>query len=425
MKQPQVPIAQIINKTCACKTLNEKLLIAQLEKEELLHGLYQDIVSTRPHLFSSTMVFISPEELRSMSETIEVIEKTIASTSFQNQVLLAAPEIAQKNFGPQGVFMGYDFHLSEKGPKLIEINTNAGGAYLNAALAQAQNACCQDVVFDPQIEEYFFQMFLNEWKLQRPDAELKTIAIVDEKPHSQYLYPEFRLFERLFKSKGLNCFIADPKDFRYQEHQLYLGGTKIDLVYNRLTDFYFDSSEASLLKEAYQSGSVVVTPNPHHHALYANKLNLTYLSQQSEMQQFNLSSDDQALLMKGIPKTEVLDAKYADSFWERRKGLFFKPSRGFGSKASYRGDKLTKRVWEEILKEDYVAQEIIPPCNRLVDVGGKNADLKLDIRAYVYQGQIQLLAARLYSGQTTNFRTFGGGFAPVVVTQENLTLSST
>jgi len=28
---------------------------------------------------------------------------------------------------------------------------------------------------------------------------------------------------------------------------------------------------------------------------------------------------------------------------------------------------------------------------------------------------VQLLAARTYTGQTTNFRTAGGGFSPVVV----------
>jgi hypothetical protein len=39
--------------------------------------------------------------------------------------------------------------------------------------------------------------------------------------------------------------------------------------------------------------------------------------------------------------------------------------------------------------------------------------LKYDVRCFVYAGKIQLLAARLYQGQTTNFRTPGGGFAPV------------
>jgi hypothetical protein len=77
-------------------------------------------------------------------------------------------------------------------------------------------------------------------------------------------------------------------------------------------------------------------------------------------------------------------------------------------------------VWSEILGADYVAQETVPPSERAMHVNGNTQDLKLDIRAYVYDGAIQAQAARLYQGQTTNFRTPGGGFAPVVVVPENL-----
>jgi hypothetical protein len=38
----------------------------------------------------------------------------------------------------------------------------------------------------------------------------------------------------------------------------------------------------------------------------------------------------------------------------------------------------------------------------------------VDLRCYAYLGQALLFAARLYQGQTTNFRTPGGGFAPVL-----------
>jgi hypothetical protein len=39
--------------------------------------------------------------------------------------------------------------------------------------------------------------------------------------------------------------------------------------------------------------------------------------------------------------------------------------------------------------------------------------LKFDLRNYAYDGAVLGVAARLYQGQTTNFRTPGGGFAPV------------
>jgi hypothetical protein len=39
--------------------------------------------------------------------------------------------------------------------------------------------------------------------------------------------------------------------------------------------------------------------------------------------------------------------------------------------------------------------------------------LKIDVRLYTYDGDVLLTAARIYRGQATNFRTPGGGFAPV------------
>jgi hypothetical protein len=67
------------------------------------------------------------------------------------------------------------------------------------------------------------------------------------------------------------------------------------------------------------------------------------------------------------------------------------------------------------IRSSYVAQQLVTPSERGILVDGIEAALKMDIRAYVYDGEIQLLAARLYQGQTTNFRTQGGGFAPVFI----------
>lgn len=53
------------------------------------------------------------------------------------------------------------------------------------------------------------------------------------------------------------------------------------------------------------------------------------------------------------------------------------------------------------------------PGERALAADPEHRPLKFDLRNYVYDGQIDWLAARLYQGQTTNFRTPGGGFAPV------------
>lgn len=67
------------------------------------------------------------------------------------------------------------------------------------------------------------------------------------------------------------------------------------------------------------------------------------------------------------------------------------------------------------MRGDYLAQRLTPPSERQRSSIHGNETFKVDIRCYAYAGAIQLMAARLYQGQTTNFRTTGGGFAPVYV----------
>ncbi|MEP7172508.1 MAG: hypothetical protein ABI705_03365 [Aestuariivirga sp.] len=51
----------------------------------------------------------------------------------------------------------------------------------------------------------------------------------------------------------------------------------------------------------------------------------------------------------------------------------------------------------------------------MVEIGETQQTRKMDVRLYTYDGKLLIAAARLYQGQTTNFRTPGGGFAPVLI----------
>ena len=81
-----------------------------------------------------------------------------------------------------------------------------------------------------------------------------------------------------------------------------------------------------------------------------------------------------------------------------------------------RNSRSTRGVWQQILEGDYVAQSIVMPGERLVGAQQAAQVMKFDLRNYVYDGAVQWVAARVYRGQTTNFRTPGGGFAPVFST---------
>jgi hypothetical protein len=411
-----------LNGACDCRTLDPDRLRAQLESGASLAGLAAEITRSRPHMFSATAVFISRQQLERMTAIIAAVESVVRVPGYRAAVLQRAPEMARTDPGPRSVFMGFDFHLGPQGPQLIEINTNAGGPLLNVALARAQQVCCAEVgsvLSSPtdleDIDAAYVDAFFCDWKLQRGDVPLTRIAIVDDDPPNQYLYPEFQLFSRLFRSHGIDAVIADAAALEWRTGGLWHVGQQIDLVYNRLVDFYLEAPAHAALREAYIAGAVVLTPHPHAHALYADKRNLVLLSDPDQLTQLGVAPASCAELKAGIPATVSVSPECSAELWARRRQLFFKPARGYGSKAAYRGDKLTRRVWEEILAADYVAQDIAPASERLVRLDDARADLKFDIRAFVYDGRIQLLAARLYAGQTTNFRTPGGGFAPVFV----------
>jgi hypothetical protein len=318
--------------------------------------------------------------------------------------------------------MGYDFHLGPQGPRLIEINTNAGGALLTAALARAQRSCCEAMnwAFIPNtelqtLEQSFFDMFAAEWQRQRGSAPMGTLAMVDDAPAAQYLAPEFELLQQLFRRHGLAASIADPKELEWRQGKLWYQGAVVDMVYNRLTDFYLAEPGHQALRDAYEAGAVVLTPHPRAHALHADKRNLIALSDDETLAAWGASEADRGLLKDVVPQTRLVTAERAGELWTQRRRLFFKPVGGYGGKAAYRGDKLTRRVWDEIQAGDFVAQALVPPGERAIELDGVQSDLKFDVRAYTYDGQVLLLAARMYAGQTTNFRTPGGGFAPVVV----------
>jgi hypothetical protein len=411
---------ELLNTECFCIGVDPTALRSELESDDATRGLYEALRHSHAYLFAKSPIFIARRDVAAMESLVLAVESVVALPAYREAVLGWAPDIARFDPGPRGVLMGYDFHLTPQGPRLIEINTNAGGAFLNAALRRAQRACCAPVL--EALEEArgaespldtLQAMFVEEWQRQRGSAPLQRVAIVDEHPVQQYLHPEFLLAARMFRSRGIEAVICDPRELTLAGDGLRHADGRVDLVYNRLTDFALEAPHCEVLRSAYLAGAVVVTPHPRAHALYADKRNLSLLCDAARLAEWGVAPAAAATLQAAIPRTVIVDPARADELWSGRRKLFFKPVSGYGGKATYRGDKLTRRVWSEILQARYVAQDLVPPSERTVRVDGELSRLKLDVRCFVYDGRVLMLAARLYQGQTTNFRTPGGGFATV------------
>jgi hypothetical protein len=357
-------------------------------------------------------VAISALDAWRMDEVIAAVHEAVATPAYKAAVFAAAPSIARA--APQqvkGLFTGFDFHLSPDGPKLIEINTNAGGAFYGALIDQVGwNEGSVDAQPIGAWAHIFVQHIRSEWALAGK-GQLRTVAIVDDNPGEQFLKLEFELAARMLRDAGLNAVIADPRELTFRDGHLWQGATRIDLIYNRLTSFALERHEDAAIREALLAGTVVVSPDPRTHALLACKRNLTLLSNEAFLRDAGINEAARQVLMHAIPSTIPLTPSNAAELWAKRAQHYFKPMNGFGSRAVYDGAKLTAATWASIAaRTDYVAQTRVDA--ERVDVPGHGA-MRFDVRTFAYGAAPFMRLARVYRGQTTNFRTPGGGFAAV------------
>ncbi|MDD5274721.1 MAG: hypothetical protein PHR16_01410 [Methylovulum sp.] len=319
------------------------------------------------------------------------------------------PTTAQVNPGHHAVMMGYDFHLSESVPKLIEVNTNAGGAWY-------AYLCAEPLAngFAGRMADRLLVSFLTEYALFKQDkrARPKSIVILDSLPESQFLYPEMQVFADLFKQAGITAFIADPAQLSAKDGAIYINKQRIDMVYNRHCDFYLQTPELAMVRDAWLNAQVCLSPNPRVYGLLADKRRLVLWSDAEKLKPLGLTATELELLSQTIPPTRMLDSLTPEEAWHTRKRWVFKPDTGYASKGVYVGKKLTTAKLADLDAHNTVIQQWIPPSTSNFS---DELPFKTDFRLFAYRDRILGISARLYQGQVTNLRTPHGGFAKVLI----------
>ena len=215
--------AAVLNDACQCIWLDRVKLRQALEQHL---GEAGSLMEARPGLVSGSVVFVDPQQAAAMDRTMALVHRALSSPAYTRRVGEYAPPIARLPKASPGGVLGFDFHLGETDPQLIEINTNPGGLLVNLVLAQTLTACCEPVARPlpmlaagsvplADLPDRVAGSFREEWASERGGAPLDSIAIVDDDPIGQYLYPEFLLYRRLFERNGWRAQVVDagePRD---------------------------------------------------------------------------------------------------------------------------------------------------------------------------------------------------------------------
>lgn len=308
-----------------------------------------------------------------------------------------------KDPGNKAIMMSYDFHLDENGNlRLIEINTNAAFLVLGHLFYQMQE-------IRPPVENFQLQdlrtCIETELSLSGISVSNPRIAIVDEAPQDQRLYVEFLVAKEMIKSWTWPCEIRDL--------EAALLDPRPQFIYNRYTDFYLTREKSQGLRKAYEDGTCCLSPNPFEYFLLADKERMTEWSTGS-LKNFPELKSEASLIESTVLGGAVLTPNNREEIWARRKGLFFKPTQDHGSKGSFKGASISRKVFEELVEKRALAQEYMPAAEVTAETTSGPQNFRYDLRFYAYQGTVQTVMARLYQGQTTNLRTPGGGFACVI-----------
>jgi hypothetical protein len=311
------------------------------------------------------------------------------------------------------VFNSFDFHMTAPdadqagGPKLIEINVNAGGAFLQPEIARLAQQSRLGSALGGRMEAAFAPalVLIDTWRHTRArhahTHRPPRMAIVDADIAHQPLRADMQAAQMQLGARGVPCEIVDLADLQIEDGQLIGPEGVIDMVYNRHCDFDLTRPESAVLRQAHADGLALVAPNPDVFEAWGDKDWLLELSALQDRPAAILAANE-------------LTKDSAPALWAQRKSLVFKPLSGFGSQGVYRGDKISRTRFEALVDAGYLAQEKAEPMTRIQPVDGQRRRFKSDIRVWTQGGKVLHMAARLYAGQVMGMRAKHEGFAPII-----------
>ncbi len=360
---------------------------------------------------------ISPLEIQLKKSIYEQAEQAIQSLfSLSRKAEYArslepVPGISETHTTNRSVLMAYDFHTTDDGQCfLVEVNTNAAG-YIFCALMEMIHR--DSGTTDSAMLRSLGESFDEELKLFGRSLPKARIAIADDDIRGQKMFSEFLMYRDWFAQLGAQPELVEAKDFRFANGTLWAGDQALDLIYNRTTDFYFEDPAHQALRQAFLAQTVCISPQPREYWLLADKQRMVEWSQ-SHFMECASPQERNAISQVVLPTFDKNAFASKDEIWAQRKQLFFKPKRSHGGKSVYRGETVSRKVFERLMAEDILIQRFQPAARvPTEDTRSVLNNWKYDLRFFVYTDKIQAVAARIYQGQVTNFSSPMGGFTRV------------
>jgi hypothetical protein len=338
---------------------------------------------------------------------------------------------------PDVVLSRLDAFLTPKGPRFIEINSDAPAGFgYSDAMAEVfrqlpvfQAFAREREVSYEQSDRALVDAVVGEWR-RRAGPVKPRIAIVDWADVKTRADQE--ILCRVFARQGHDCVLEDPREMSFREGRLLAPSGPIDLVYRRavLSELVQKEDEVRAFFAAYESGLVPFV-NTFRCRLSEDKAFFAVLTDEA----FSglLTAEEQAFVGRLVPWTRKvgerhtrragLDIDLVPHILENRVGLVLKPAHGYGGKAVLVGDETEPAAWEEAvlsaLGSPWVVQErvAIPEESFPVFDDGDLAfaSLKVNTNPFYVRGARSGAVTRCSRSSVINVSAGGGSIPTFVV----------
>ncbi len=360
---------------------------AQLDDQQRRRGLF---FGQRPLCTVLRPRFMTPEQYRFLQSRVQVLlqafdkvyHAAMADTAFRTQFGLLdwEEELVRHDPGfrdPSPTSRVDTFFVTDRGGlRLTEYNaeTPASPAY-NDVLTEVfyglpvMREFLRHYEVRPLLARHSVMHALvdayQQWAGRR---EAPRIAILDWREVPSY--SEFELFIEYFKSQGLECIIADPREVEYHNGRLVAGDFPITLIYKRvlISELIERGGLDQPVVRAVRDGAVCMA-NAFRCKILHKKASLAVLSDEQNAHLF--TAEEQAAIDAHIPWTCRVEERHVryrgqsidliPHILKQREELVLKPNDEYGGKGIVLGWETDSATWERAvqtaLAEPYIVQE--------------------------------------------------------------------
>lgn len=393
---------------------------AQLENQQKLRGLF---FGQRPLCCALRPRFMTPEQYRYLQSRVHILLRAfdkayrvaMVNEAFRSQFGLLdwEEELVKHESGfrdPSPTSRVDTFFVTERGGlRLTEYNAETPAspgfndilAEISYGLPVMREFLRQYEVRPLPARHSVMNSLMDAYYQWSGRYELPRIAILDWREVPSY--SEFVLFSDYFKSQGLECVIADPREVEYTNGRLMAGDFHITLIYKRvlISELIERGGMDHPVVRAVRDGAVCMV-NPFSCKILHKKASLAVLSDERNASLFSLNELE--AIAAHIPWTCRVENRHAlfhgrmidlvPFMLEHRESLVLKPNDEYGGKGIVLGWETDTSGWEQAistaLTEPYIVQERVAIPSELfplmIDGRVQLVDQMLDTNPLVFYG---------------------------------------